>query len=67
MTGAVFAIEGACLTLGRFSLRAIDLELDAGEIMVLLGPNGAGKSVCLEMIAGFTARRADASSFTAAK
>ena len=53
MTGAVFAIEGACLTLGRFSLRAIDLELDAGEIMVLLGPNGAGKSVCLEMIAGF--------------
>ena len=53
MTGAAFAIEGACLTLGRFSLRAIDLELDAGEIMVLLGPNGAGKSVCLEMIAGF--------------
>ena len=53
MTGAVFAIEDACLTLGRFSLRAIDLELDAGEIMVLLGPNGAGKSVCLEMIAGF--------------
>jgi molybdate/tungstate transport system ATP-binding protein len=53
MTGTGLAIEGACLTLGRFSLRNIDLALDAGEILVLLGPNGAGKSVCLEMIAGF--------------
>jgi molybdate/tungstate transport system ATP-binding protein len=53
MTGAALAIEAACLTLGQFSLRNIDLDLDAGEILVLLGPNGAGKSVCLEMIAGF--------------
>ncbi len=53
MTGTALAIEAACLTLGQFSLRNIDLELDAGEILVLLGPNGAGKSVCLEMIAGF--------------
>ncbi|MGD0186898.1 MAG: ABC transporter ATP-binding protein [Roseiarcus sp.] len=53
MTDAALAIERASLTLGQFSLRAIDLELEAGEIMVLLGPNGAGKSVCLELIAGF--------------
>lgn len=53
MKGAVFAIDAASLTLGRFSLCDIDLELGAGEILVLLGPNGAGKSVCLEMIAGF--------------
>jgi molybdate/tungstate transport system ATP-binding protein len=53
MTGAALVIECASLTLGQFSLRAIDLELKVGEIMVLLGPNGAGKSVCLEMIAGF--------------
>ncbi len=53
MTGTGLAIEGACLTLGPFSLRNIGLALDAGEILVLLGPNGAGKSVCLEMIAGF--------------
>jgi len=53
MTAAGMAIEAACLTLGQFSLRNIDLTLDAGEILVLLGPNGADKSVCLEMIAGF--------------
>ncbi len=53
MTGTAVAIEAACLTLGQFTLRNIDLALNAGEIMVLLGPNGAGKSVCLEMIAGF--------------
>lgn len=53
MTGTALAIEAACLTLGRFSLRNVNLALDAGEIMVLLGPNGSGKSVCLEMIAGF--------------
>jgi molybdate/tungstate transport system ATP-binding protein len=46
-------IQAACLALGQFSLRNIDVTLDAGEILVLLGPNGAGKSVCLEMIAGF--------------
>jgi molybdate/tungstate transport system ATP-binding protein len=50
---AGLAIQAACLTLGQFSLRSIDVTLDAGEILVLLGPNGAGKSVCLEMIAGF--------------
>jgi len=53
MTAAGMAIEAACLTLGQFSLRNIDLTLDAGEILVLLRPNGADKSVCFEMIAGF--------------
>ena len=53
MSGTALTVEAASLTLGRFSLRNIDLAVDAGEILVLLGPNGAGKSVCLEMIAGF--------------
>ena len=53
MTGAAIVVDGVCLTLGRFSLRNIDLKIDVGEILALLGPNGAGKSVCLEMIAGF--------------
>jgi molybdate transport system ATP-binding protein len=53
MTRAAVTIEGACLTVGGFSLRDIDLALDTGEILVVLGPNGAGKSVSLEMLAGF--------------
>jgi molybdate/tungstate transport system ATP-binding protein len=53
VTPSGLAIEAASLTLGQFSLRNLDLTLDAGEILVLLGPNGSGKSVCLEMIAGF--------------
>jgi putative ABC transport system ATP-binding protein len=36
-------------------LRAIDLDVAAGELVVLLGPSGSGKSTLLNMIAGLDA------------
>ncbi len=38
--------------LGREVVRAVNLRVDAGEIVCLLGPNGAGKSTTLLTIAG---------------
>ncbi|MBU0512792.1 MAG: ATP-binding cassette domain-containing protein [Chloroflexi bacterium] len=38
--------------LKEFHLRAINLDIPAGEYFVLLGPTGAGKTVLLETIAG---------------
>lgn len=43
---------------GRAVLRAVDLDIPAGEICALLGPNGAGKTTCVSIIAGL--RRPDA-------
>ncbi len=48
-------LERVSLSLGAFALRAVDVALAPGEVLVLLGANGAGKSVLLETIAGFHA------------
>ena len=37
---------------GARGLRALDLEVRAGEVVGLLGPNGAGKSTAFELISG---------------
>jgi len=37
---------------GRFSIRNINLRIEADEYFILLGASGAGKSVLLELIAG---------------
>jgi heme ABC exporter ATP-binding subunit CcmA len=41
-----------CL-LGRFpALAGVDLDVEAGEIVLLAGPNGAGKTTLLRLVAG---------------
>lgn len=37
----------------RVVVRAIDLELNSGDIIALIGPNGAGKTTLLRTLAGF--------------
>lgn len=40
---------------GVVALRAVDLELRAGQILGLIGPNGAGKTTMVNVLTGFLA------------
>src|SRR3954465_13548456 len=37
---------------GTQAVRAVDLEIDDGSLMVLVGPSGCGKTTLLRMVAG---------------
>jgi branched-chain amino acid transport system ATP-binding protein len=50
---AVLACRGLAAGYGDLAvLRDVDLELDAGRVLVVLGPNGAGKTTLLTTMAG---------------
>jgi ABC-2 type transport system ATP-binding protein len=51
---AIIAVRGLTKTYasGLQALKAIDLEIQRGEIFALLGPNGAGKTTLINVICG---------------
>ena len=51
-TGPVIRLEDLTLTLGRFTLDHLSLEVRRNEYFVLLGPTGSGKTVLLECLLG---------------
>ena len=54
----VISLQSAVCLLGRFpALAGVDLEVDAGDVVLLAGPNGAGKTTLLRLCAGLLAVR----------
>jgi multiple sugar transport system ATP-binding protein len=50
---STIALHGLTKTFGALTaVNAIDLEVEAGEVVCLLGPSGCGKTTTLRMIAG---------------
>ena len=49
----VVRLRSVVALLGRFpALAGLDLDVDAGEIVLVTGPNGAGKTTLLRLLAG---------------
>ncbi|MBU1344120.1 MAG: ABC transporter ATP-binding protein [Proteobacteria bacterium] len=53
MNNPFLQVESLNLTLGKFSLRNINMSCQKGEYHVLLGPTGSGKSSLMKCILGF--------------
>ena len=54
MTDTVLSIRGLrkAYAGGTEALKAVDLDIERGEIFALLGPNGAGKSTLINIVCG---------------
>jgi ABC-type branched-subunit amino acid transport system ATPase component len=51
MAPAVIEARGLTKHLGELeAVRAVDLEVEAGDVFAFLGPNGAGKSTTISML-----------------
>ncbi len=48
----MLALRNLCCKAGQFSLRDLNLDLDAGKYLVLVGPTGSGKTTLIKCIAG---------------
>ncbi len=55
---AFFQIRDLHVAYGKVeAVRAVSLEMDAGQIITVIGPNGAGKTTCLGAAMGLLASR----------